>query len=586
MKKTTLLLSLPLLCFVLAGCETADHTVPVPGTLYDVRSFGAIGDGKALDSPAINKAINAAAAAGGGTVCLPAGTYLSGSIELKSNIHLLIEAGATILGAPQSMKAYDLEEPWIGRAYQDGGHTFFHNSLIWGENLTNVSITGQGMINGGDLSRGDGNEDRGNSFGGGGRGQGRGNLPPPQAGGTSFPTNANSNAPFSPNQRLGNKAIALKLCRNVLLRDITIFHGGHFAILVTGCEDMTVDNVTMDTDRDGIDIDCCRNTMVSNCRINSPADDALCPKSSFALGSNVITENLTIVNCQVSGFQEGTLLDGTMKPGQGNGRIKLGTEANGGFRNITIANCTFRGCKGLALEEVDGGIMENITVNNITMMDVVGYPIYITTGRRNRGPNVTEPSRARNIFISNVIATGIDKVRGGPGMRGGTNGVRGAGMGPGRGGAGPGREGGPRGMGTNQPSSSVNGIQIEGMPDQPIENVRLENIRLQFKGGGTAADAAVTPNELGTGYPEPRGVLPGYGVFARHVKGLEMANITVGFDTQDLRPALVGVDVDGLEINNFKAQLAPNVLPARLEGVKGLVVLNSPVLQGVAADKP
>jgi hypothetical protein len=220
------------------------------------------------------------------------------------------------------------------------------------------------------------------------------------------------------------------------------------------------------------------------------------------------------------------------------------------------------------------------------MMDVVGYPIYITTGRRNRGPNVTEPSRARNIFISNVIATGIDKVRGGPGMRGGTNGVRGAGMGPGRGGAGPGREGGPRGMGTNQPSSSVNGIQIEGMPDQPIENVRLENIRLQFKGGGTAADAAVTPNELGTGYPEPRGVLPGYGVFARHVKGLEMANITVGFDTQDLRPALVGVDVDGLEINNFKAQLAPNVLPARLEGVKGLVVLNSPVLQGVAADKP
>jgi polygalacturonase len=586
MKKTTLLLSLPLLCFVLAGCETADHMVPVPGTLYDVRSFGAIGDGKALDSPAINKAINAAAAAGGGTVCLPAGTYLSGSIELKSNIHLLIEAGATILGAPQSMKAYDLEEPWIGRAYQDGGHTFFHNSLIWGENLTNVSITGQGMINGGDLSRGDGNEDRGNSFGGGGRGQGRGNLPPPQAGGTSFPTNANSNAPFSPNQRLGNKAIALKLCRNVLLRDITIFHGGHFAILVTGCEDMTVDNVTMDTDRDGIDIDCCRNTMVSNCRINSPADDALCPKSSFALGSNVITENLTIVNCQVSGFQEGTLLDGTMKPGQGNGRIKLGTEANGGFRNITIANCTFRGCKGLALEEVDGGIMENITVNNITMMDVVGYPIYITTGRRNRGPNVTEPSRARNIFISNVIATGIDKVRGGPGMRGGTNGVRGAGMGPGRGGAGPGREGGPRGMGTNQPSSSVNGIQIEGMPDQPIENVRLENIRLQFKGGGTAADAAVTPNELGTGYPEPRGVMPGYGVFARHVKGLEMANITVGFDTQDLRPALVGVDVDALEINNFKAQLAPNVPPARLEGVKGLVVLNSPVLQGVAADKP
>ena len=84
--------------------------------------------------------------------------------------------------------------------------------------------------------------------------------------------------------RHGNKAIALKLCRNVLLRDMTIFHGGHFAILVTGCDNLTVDNVTMDTERDGIDIDCCRNTMVSNCRINSPNDDGLCPKSTYALG--------------------------------------------------------------------------------------------------------------------------------------------------------------------------------------------------------------------------------------------------------------------------------------------------------------
>ena len=82
------------------------------------------------------------------------------------------------------------------------------------------------------------------------------------------------------------------------------------------------------------------------------------------LGKPVITENLTIINCQVSGFVEGTLLDGTMQPANGNGRIKFGTEANGGFRNVTIANCTFRGCRGLALEEVDGGIMENISINN------------------------------------------------------------------------------------------------------------------------------------------------------------------------------------------------------------------------------
>ena len=119
--------------------------------VYNVRDYGAVGDGKTLDSPAINRAIEECSKAGGGTVCLPAGTYLSGSIHLTSNINLLIDAGATILGAPQDMKAYDPAEPFEGPAYQDGGHTYFHNSLIWGENLTNVSITGQGMINGGGL---------------------------------------------------------------------------------------------------------------------------------------------------------------------------------------------------------------------------------------------------------------------------------------------------------------------------------------------------------------------------------------------------------------------------------------------------
>jgi polygalacturonase len=344
-----------------------------------------------------------------------------------------------------------------------------------------------------------------------------------------------------PPVRLGNKAIALKLCRNVLLRDFTIFHGGHFAVLATGCDNLAVDNVTMDTDRDGIDIDCCRNTTVSNCKINSPRDDGLCPKSSFALGRNVITENLTIVNCQVSGFQEGTLLDGTMKPSRSKtGRIKFGTEANGGFRNVTVANCTFRCCRGLALEEVDGGIMENITINNISMMDVAGYPIYITLGDRNRGPGVIPHSLGRNILISNVVATGVDP---------------------------------------------MSGIQITGTPDQPLEGVRLDNIRLIFKGGGTKEDAAQVPKELGTRYPEPSrvGVMPAYGIFARHIRGLELANINLSFETNDFRPAMVCSDVDGLEVDNFKAQLADGVLAATLDSVTNVVIRNSPVLDGIKA---
>jgi polygalacturonase len=470
---------------------------------------------------------------------------LSGSIRLKSNIHLLIDAGAVILGAPQAMNAYDEAEPFAGPAYQDGGHTYFHNSLIWGENLTNVFISGNGMINGGDLSRGDGREDQRSGLVGSGRGSsprgnGNGNFAPGGPRGTNFPPGRASGPgrPASTNfppDRLGNKAIALKLCKNVLIRDVTIFHGGHFAILVTGCDNMTIDNVTIDTDRDGMDIDCCRNTMVSNCRVNSPNDDGICPKSTYALGRPVIEENLTIVNCQVSGFEEGTLLDGTMRQGRGrNGRIKFGTESSGGFRNCTIDNCTFRGCKGLALEEVDGGILENITIKNISMMDVASYPIYITTGKRNRTPNLTTNSRMRNILISNIIATGVD---------------------------------------------SASGIQIAGLPEQPIEGLRLENIRLIFNGGGTAEQAAQVPPELGTGYPEPRGIMPAYGVFARHVKGLELANFNLSFMKDDLRPAIVCSDVNGLEIDNFKAQLATGVAASKFDNVSGVVIRNSPVLE-------
>ncbi len=486
--------------FVLQTAFPRDAAAPAPaaGTgrpVYNVRAFGAVGDGAHVDSPAINKAIEACAAAGGGTVWVPAGTYLSGSIRLKSRVNLYLDSGAVILGAPQDLNQYDKAEPFEGRAYQDDGHTYFHNSLIWGENLTDVAITGPGMINGGGLER---------------------------------------------NSRNANKSIALKLCRNVLLRDFTIYHGGWFAILATGCVNLTVDNVTLDTNRDGLDLDCCRNTMVSNCRINSPEDDALCPKSSFALGRRVITENLTIVNCQVSGFREGTLLDGTMQGGGGYGRIKFGTEANGGFRNITVANCAFRGCKGLAMEEVDGGILENITINNIAMMDVAGYPLYITLGTRNRGPDVTGPGRARNILISNIMATGIDK---------------------------------------------NSGIQIAGLPGHNIEGVRLENIRLIFNGGGRKDDAARVPPELGNGYPEPGGPMPAYGVFARHVSGLELANVHVSFLNEDLRPALACVDVNGLEIDNFKAQLADGVAAAVFENVEGLVVRNSPSLNGIAPTK-
>jgi len=498
------------------------------GTFYNVKNYGAIGDGKSLDSPAINRAIEACAHAGGGTVYFPAGIYLSGSIRLKSYINLFIDAGATILGAPQEMNAYDPIEPFEGPAFQDGGHTYFHNSLIWGENLTNVSITGLGMINGGGLVSVDGSQDNISGFSDFGK---------------SDSLKVMGTFKDTTNGRLGNKAIALKLCRNIVMKDFTIFHGGHFAILTTGCEGLTIDNVVIDTNRDGIDIDCCCNVVVSNCRVNSPNDDAITPKSSFALSRNFITENLTITNCQVSGFLEGTLLDGSMVPRKyskgglnGYGRIKLGTEANGGFRNITISNCTFRACRGLALQQVDGGIMENITINNLAMIDIPWYAIYIVTGKRNRGPNVLSTSSAKNIIISNVVASGIE---------------------------------------------SRSGIQIFGMKEQPIEGLRLENIWLSFVGGGTKKDASINVMELGNGYPEAVSTMPAYGIFARHVSGLELANIRLGVEKEDLRPAMICEDINGLDIDNFKAEIGNGVKAAIFKNVTELDVRNSHVINKI-----
>ena len=515
--------ALLLAVLVLAGAGSTLQIGAPPPFYYNVRAYGARGDGFTLDSPAIDKAIELASDAGGGTVLVPRGTYRCGTIHLRSNVHLYLAQGSKILAAKWESGAYDAIEEFPATAYQDGGHTYFRNSLFYGEGLENVTITGPGMIDGSGLATDDGPQDRISGFA---QWQQHGDA---------------TKQPQEQPDRHGNKAIALKLCRNIILRDFTIFKGGHFAILTTGCDGMTIDNVTIDTNRDGIDLDCCRNVMVSNCRVNSPEDDGICPKSSFALGRKVITENMTITNCMVSGFAVGTLLDGTMKPNPGGrryGRIKFGTEANGGFRNITVSNCVFRQCLGLALEEVDGGVLENITIDNITMMDNWVSPIYIRLGRRNRGPvDTLGTSTVRNIRISNVIAE--------------TAGDR--------------------------PNS---GIMIMGIPERAIENVRLENIRLIYHGGGSRADADRVPAEDEEGYPEPRqSGIPSYGIYARHVRGLELADIHMTFKGTEMRPAIVADDVQGLEFDNIKAQIGPGVSPTKLTRVEDLTVRDSPDLK-------
>ena len=449
---------------------------------YNIRSFGAVGDGKSLDSPAINTAIESAFANGGGKIIVPAGIYLCGSIHLKSNIELHLLPGAIIKAAPASMKVYDESESFGGfPEYQDGGHTYFHNSLIWAEGQDNISITGRGMIDGEGLTKKD-TENAGNVQGG------------------SIGT--------------GDKAIALKLCTNVLIRDITIFRGGHFAIIITGCEKGTIDNVTIDTNRDGIDIDCCKYLTVTNTKVNTPNDDGIVLKSSYALKKPVPCENILINNCIVTGYKLGTFLDGTYIPEKVNwvcGRIKLGTESNGGYRNIAISNCTMMYSSGLAFEEVDQGRMENIAVSNITMNHVHHYPIYITTGCRNRGPKeVTSPSYGGDIMISNVIADDAD---------------------------------------------SLAGIIVTGMKEEPLRNIRLHNIQIRYRGGGTSDLSKKEYREQGTNYPEPRwaGPTPAYGLYARHVDVLTVRGLYLETIRPDYRHVVILDDVKNADIQDLTA---------------------------------
>jgi polygalacturonase len=448
---------------------------------FDVKHFGAKGDGKRFDTAAINRAIAAAHAAGGGTVRFPAGTYLSASIHLQSNVGLFLEPGCVIEAADHELKAYDAPEPniWGDKNYQDFGHSHWHNSLIWGEGLENISICGGGRIYGKGLIKED--------------------VQPPGS---------------------GDKTIALKNCRNVTLRDFTIFHGAHFGVLATGVDNMTIDNLNIDTDRDGMDIDCCHNVRISNCNVNSPYDDAICLKSSYALGCLRPTENVSIVNCHVSGFVEGTMLDGTRDPSDvaGSpltardgpcGRIKFGTESNGGFKNITIANCTFEHCRGLALEEVDGGDLEDVSICNLTMRDVSNAAIFLRLGNRARGPNNPPVGSLRRVNIDNVVASGVN---------------------------------------------FRCGAIISGIPGHDIEDISFSNIRLLSDGGGTKEDAAVRVPERETAYPDPGmfHVLPSYGFYLRHVNGVTLRNVAVGCAKPDLRPAFALDDVTNEDFDDIK----------------------------------
>ncbi len=422
---------------------------PVHKNAVNVREHGVAGNGRNFDTKPIQAAIDRCAEGGGGTLYFPAGEYLCGTVRLRSRICLYLDAGARLVGS-SNLQDYPELVPGV-RSYADN---YTDKSLLYGERIEDVSILGPGTIDG-------------------------------------------QGASFKGSYKLRPYLIRFIECRNIRVEGITLQNSPMWVQHYLACEDVLISGIRVrsrvNENNDGIDIDCCEGVQIANCDI-STGDDGIVLKSS----SPLVTRNVAISNCIVSSECNA---------------FKLGTESNGGFRNVVISNCSIHNTRlaGLALEIVDGGILDGVAISGI-VMDQVGAPVFIRLGDRGRAHESTggRPGigRVRNISINQLIVNGASDI----------------------------------------------GCAIAGLPDHHIENVSLENLRLFFKGGGLMEDARRQMPELPDDYPEfdMFDRLPAYALFGRHVQNLRLSNITVGFDRSESRPGLSFEDVEGLDVDGLR----------------------------------
>jgi len=471
-----------------------DEKSPSYPGLFSVADYGAVGDGKSKDTAAIQKAIDAANHAGGGTVYFPPGTYLSGTIYLKNRVTLNIDFAATLLGST------DVEDYPIQQCdFLSATDRYCARALIWGENLHDIAITGRGTIDG-----------QGSYF--------KDNIPSEEKWNKLF-EDWNDETRYHPKRVFSNRPYIIRFisCKNILIEGIKLQNSAMWMQHYLNCDFVTVRGVTVYNhairNNDMIDIDCCRNVIISDC-VGDTDDDGITLKST----ANHPTENVTITNCLLSSHCNA---------------IKAGTESNGGFKNITITNCVIRpsadqepflgwpeGLAGIALEIVDGGVMDRVTISNITMTGKL-TPIFLRLGNRARPfkPDAPQPAVGvlRNVIISNIIAT----------------------------------------------NAAVIGCSITGLPGHPLENISISNVKISFVGGGTKQHAEASVAELPAKYPDSImfGKLPAYGFYSRHVEGLTFRDVDLSFEQDDHRPALVCDDVENLRVDGLTAQGMPNSQP-------------------------
>lgn len=476
----------------------AEHTAapaePANGS-YNVTQFGAVGDGAAVNTAAIQAAIDAAAAHGGGEVVFPPGKFVSGTLYLKDHVALRLLQGATLLGS-----ANLADYPVNHCKYPSRSDCYTARALIWGEGLQDIAITGSGTIDG-----------QGASF--------RDSVATPEDL-EEITKTLEQEGRYTPHKVYYNRPYLIRLisCRNILVENVSMRNSAMWMQHYLDCDFVTIRGINVFnhgcTNNDMIDIDGCRNTIISDC-FGDTDDDALTLKSTGARP----TEHVSITNCILRSHCNA---------------IKAGTESAGGFKDIAISNCVIQrssmpqgrtgqaeGLAGIALEIVDGGTLDRVAISNIVVEGTTA-PIFMRLGNRARPPRPSDPKPPvgifRNVSIDNLVATG----------------------------------------------ASPTGCAIAGLPGHCIENVALSNIRITFSGPAPEKVAAEVP-EKEDQYPECTmfGTLPAYGFYFRHVRGLQLRGIELGGEAPGPRPAIVADDVHDLRIEGLTAQAAPGT-PAQV----------------------
>lgn len=359
---------------LLAAPAQLDKTISAP-RLFDVTKYGAIGDSRTLASPAINKAIDACASAGGGAVYIPPGTYLSGTVILKSNVTLYLEAGATLLGSTNLSDYISVQGP---PADADANQ----RHLVCARDAENISLAGPGTLDG-----------QGAAFW---MPSGRAPVPAENAWRDVVAFDWKHGRRPSPMLEFYN-------CKNLRITDVQIKNSPGWTLRPIHCDNVfirgiTIKNPVFGPNTDGIDPTSCHNVFISDCLIDT-GDDAICLKSENPYGEDLrVSKNITIVNCVLSGCCNG---------------FKIGTATHGGFENIVFSNSVIfnddvplnsRIIAGLAIEMVDGGWIDGLLVSNIRMQRA-RTPIFIRLGNRAPRPDGT-PGKLRGVMIENVQATG------------------------------------------------------------------------------------------------------------------------------------------------------------------------------------